>query len=88
MRAFAVVFLPVVIQGPAHVVQRTEPAYVQALIAQAAMEALHAAVLHGASGLDVHQVDLAFFRPAQPAPRCELRPIVRANVLRQSALFD
>jgi hypothetical protein len=65
--ALAVVLLPIVIQGSPQVVQGAEPASVEALIAQPAVEALHVAVLHGAPRLDVYQVDLAFLRPSQHA---------------------
>jgi len=46
------------------------------------------AVLRGAPRLDVHQIDLAFLRPAKHASRGELRAVVRAQVLRHSAFFD
>ena len=38
--------------------------------------------------LDVNQVDLAIFSPAQHAPRCELRSVVGTHTFRLAATFD
>jgi len=64
-----VVLLPVVLQGPPHVVQCAEPACIEALVAQASVEALHVAVLHRSPGLDMDERDLALFSPAACAAR-------------------
>ncbi len=61
-----------------NIVQRPEPGCVEALVAQAAVEALDMAVLHRPSRLDVHEADLEVFRPADHAPRSELRPVARS----------
>src|SRR5277367_3542420 len=82
MRAFPVILLAPVRQSVAHIVQGPEPAGVEALVAQPSVEALDMAVLHRAARLDMHQPDLPVLRPRQHAPRGELRPVVRAHVLR------
>ena len=55
--------------------QVPEPACVQALIAQLAVEALHAAILRRLAGLDVHQIDLPVNGPGQVVPRSEFRAL-------------
>src|SRR5271170_6941857 len=88
MRAFPVILLAPARQSVAHIVQRPEPAGVEALVAQPSVKALDVAVLHRAPWLDVHQSDLPILRPGQHAPRGELRPVVRAHVLRAATLPD
>src|ERR1700678_3037752 len=73
VRTLAVVLAPPTRQGASHVIQRSEPACVETLVAQSTVEALDVSVLHRLAGLDVHQPDLPVFRPAQHAPRSELR---------------
>src|SRR4029077_10984387 len=88
VRPLAVVFLTPVVEGSPYVIQCAEPTRVQAFIAKTSMEAFDVSVLHRSPRLDVDQVDLAFFCPAQHAPRRALRSIVRAHALRLAALFD
>src|SRR5271170_5927328 len=88
MRAFPVILLPPTRQGASYIVQGSEPAGVEALVAQPPVEAFNMAVLHGAPWLDVHQSDFPVLRPGQHAPRGELRPVVRAHVLRPPTLAD
>lgn len=57
------------------IVQGAEPVCIEALIAQPSAQALDVAVLHGAARLDMHQINLVFFRPAQAAG--EIRTPVR-----------
>src|SRR5579885_34221 len=74
VRPALVVFLTPVVEGSPHVIQCAEPVRIQAFIAK--------------SRLDVDQADLAFFSPAQHAPRCELRSIVRAHAFGHAAMLD
>ncbi len=65
--------------------QGIEDLAVEQLVAQLAIEALVGAVLPGAGPLDVQR---AHTKPAQPCPHDrsdELRPLVRADVLRRTA---
>ena len=62
---FAVVLLPPACQGASYIVQRAEPACVEALVAQPSMEALDVSVLHRPAWLDVHQPHLPVFSPAK-----------------------
>ncbi len=75
-------------QSTPDIVQRSEPARVEALVAQPTVEALDVSVLHRAARLDVHQAYLEVLRPADHAPRGELRPVVRAHRLGPAALGD
>src|SRR5277367_7019485 len=88
VRAFPVILPPPVRQGVAHIVQGPEPAGVETLVAQPSVEALDVAVLHRASGLDVHQPDLPVLRPGQHATRSKLRPVVRAHVFRTATFVN
>src|SRR5438552_165451 len=88
VRTLAVVLAPPARQGAPYIVERTEPARVQALVAQPAVEALDMSVLHRPAGLDVYQPDLPVLGPTQHAPRGELRAVVRAQVLRPAAFAD
>src|ERR1700691_3005861 len=72
----------------ARVPQIPEPVHVQALIAQAAMEALHMRVLRGLAWLDVNRVDLVLHAPCEIVPGTHLRPVVAANRLRTATPFD
>ncbi len=76
MRAFAVVLAPPACQGASYVIQRSEPACVEALVAWSSVEAFDVPVLHRLYGLDMYQPNLPVLRPAQHAPRGELRAIV------------
>src|SRR6202522_517002 len=88
VRTLAVVLAPPACQGASYVIQRSEPACVQTLIAQPSVEAFDMPVLHRLAGLDVNQPDLPVLGPAQHAPRGELRTVVRAQVLRSPAFSD
>src|ERR1700743_3215155 len=88
VRSFAVVLPLPVRQRFLHVVQGAEPAYVEALVAQPAVEALDVSVLHRLDRLDVDQADFPLLRPSDHAPRGELRAVVRAQLLRPAALGD
>lgn len=88
MGTFAVVLFAPGCQSTPDVVERSEPAYVEAFIAQASVEALDVAVLHGPAGLDVDQSDLPVFGPAEYAPRGKLRPVGGSNSFRPPTLFD
>lgn len=58
MGLFAVVLPTPIIKNTPNIVWRPEPAHVQALVTQPAVEAFDMAVLHGMAGLDVDQPDL------------------------------
>src|SRR5215831_2277044 len=88
MRALAVVLLLPVVQGCSYIIQCSEPVCVEALVAQPSVEALYVTVLHRAPRLDVHQIDLSFFYPAQHAAGGELRSVVRSQVVRHATLLD
>src|SRR5450631_3880234 len=88
MRTLAVVLAPPACQSASYVIQRSEPACVEALVAQPSVEAFDVPVLHRLAGLDMYQPDLPVLRPAQHAPRGELRAVVRAQVLRSAAFSD
>src|SRR5665213_2112490 len=75
VRTLAVVLAPPACQGASYVIQRSEPACVEALVAQPSVEALDMPVLHRLAGLDMHQPDLPVLGPAQHAPRSELRAV-------------
>src|SRR5208283_1217519 len=77
VRTFAVVLAPPACQRASYVVEGAEPAHVETLVAQPAVEALHVAVLHRAARLDVDQTDLPVLGPGQHPPRGELRAVVR-----------
>ena len=55
VRTLAVVLAPPACQGASYIIQRSEPACVEALVAQPAMEALDVPILHRLDGLDVNQ---------------------------------
>src|ERR1700739_4003524 len=84
----AVVFLAPVVERSPHIIQRAEPVGVQAFVAKTSVEAFDVSVLHRSSWLDVDQVDLAFFSPAQHATRCELRSVVGTHTLRLATVLD
>src|SRR5205085_6807856 len=65
--------------------QIPEPTHVQALISQAAMEALHMRVLRGLARLNVNGVDFVLHSPRQIVARAHLRLGITANRLRTSA---
>src|ERR1039458_8264264 len=88
VRTLPILLLAPGCQGTPYIIQRAEPVRVEALVAQPSVEALDMAILHRPSRLDVHQPNLPVFRPAQHAPRGELRAVVRAYVLRPATLFD
>src|SRR5439155_13963863 len=58
VRTLAVVLAPPTCQGASYVVQRSEPAWVQALVAQPSVEAFDMCVLHRLARLDMDQADL------------------------------
>ena len=64
VRAFAAVLPPPVRQRLAHIVQGAEPARVEALVAQPAVEAFDVAVLHRLARLDVDQSNLPVLKPS------------------------
>jgi len=88
VRTLAVVVLAPCLQRLAHIVESAEPACVQALVAEPSVEALHMAVLHGTTPLDMDQADLALLGPAQHLSRSILWPVVRARAQRRAALCD
>src|SRR5271167_3615372 len=88
MRPLTVVLLAPDCKSPPDVVECSKPGCVEALVAQSAVEALYVAVLHRATGLDVYQPDLPVLRPADHAPRSELRLVVRAQVFGPATLAD
>src|ERR1700743_3731543 len=63
VRSFAVVLPLPVRQGFPHVVQGAEPAYVEALVAQPAVEALDVSVLHRLVRLGVGKAGFSFLPP-------------------------
>ena len=60
--------------------------YVQAFVAQPAVEALDVAVLPGTAGLDVQRPGAQLRQPVPQLLGHELRAVVRAKVLRDSPL--
>ena len=60
----AVILTPPACQGASYVIQRSEPACVEALVAQPSVEALDMPVLHRLARLDVQQPDVPVLRPA------------------------
>ena len=81
VRTLVVVLAPPACQGAPYVIQRLEPACVEALVAQPSVEGFDMPVLHRLAGPDVYQPDLPVLHPAEHAPRGELRAVVRAQVL-------
>ena len=65
MWTFPVILLPPVRQGRSDIIECSEPAGVEALVAESPVEAFDVAVLHRATRLDVHQPDLPVLRPGQ-----------------------
>jgi len=61
MRAFPVILLPPGFQRRSDIVEGAEPACVQALVAESAMEAFDMPVLHRPSRLDMDQGSLPLF---------------------------
>jgi hypothetical protein len=76
MRALCVVIRTPFRDLSARVEQIPEPAHVQALIAEPAIEAFDVGILHGLAGLNVHRVDLSFDAPGQEVPRGKFRAVV------------
>ena len=68
-----VVALLLVCQSLPHIAKHAEPACVEALVTQSAMEALDVAVLHRSPRLDVNQADLTVLGPTQHPP--EVTPV-------------
>src|SRR3979409_1413060 len=65
-----------------------EPAYLQALFTQTAVEALDVRVLHRLARTDVYQFDPLIQTPGDEAAASELRAVVCSNTLRCSTLVD
>ncbi len=69
-------------------VEGSEPAGVEAFVAEPPVEALDVAVLHWAAGLDVDQRYAVVFSPGQHASGSELRTVVRAHRVGSATLRD
>jgi hypothetical protein len=61
---------------------------IQTFIPQPTVEAFHMTVLHGPPWLDMDQLDLPLFAPAQKMSTGQLRPVVTTNRFRFSPTFD
>ena len=70
---------------PPRIEQVLKPTYRQTFIPQPSVKALNARVLRRLARLDVQQLDLSLHAPRQKMPAGQLRPVVAANRLRQSA---
>jgi hypothetical protein len=88
VRPFGVVLPAPVGESISNIVEGSEPARVEALVAQPAVEALDVTVLHRPARLDMQQLDLALFSPAHDAARGELRAVVRAHAFGPTTLLD
>ena len=75
-----------VIDDAAHVAQAGEPVLRQALVPEAAVEALDIGVLHRLAELDEARLDTVPDDPGLHRPARELRAVAGAAHLRQSAL--
>src|SRR6185295_13244768 len=85
---FAIVFLSPCRDLHPSIGQIVKQVGVQTLIAQPAVETLHVAVLHRPSRLNMNQLDLPLFAPAQEMPTGQLGPVVATNSLRVSSTVD
>ena len=65
-----------------------KPICIQTLVSESSIEAFRRAVLHRLSRLDVNQLYVTLFAPAQEVSAGQLRPVVATNGLRSAALFD
>ena len=68
--------------------QVRKPVCVQALLSEPSIKALRMAVLDRLSGLDVDELYVALFAPAQEVSAGEFRPVVATNRLWSAALFE
>jgi len=88
VRPNVVVIVPPGIEHEVRVRQRREQRLVAALVAQAAIEALHEAVLHRLPRCDVVPLDPAFLRPTQDGRRGQLGPVIADYRMRFAAQPD
>ena len=88
MRSLVVVVASPTIEFDAGVTKGLEQGFVQALVAQATVEALDKGILLGLSWRDVMPVDAGLVRPFQDRVRCELGSIVADDPCRLSASSD
>ncbi len=88
MRSIFVVVLLPCSNCRAGLPKRREQRLVETFIAEAAVEALDEAVLHGLARRDVVPIDAGVLTPLQDRHRCELGAVVRDNGDRLSAMSD
>src|SRR6185437_5448714 len=74
-----VVIDPPAFDGLPRIVQSEEPVFVEALLAELAMEAFDVAVLHRPSWCDEVQCDLVLIGPLVQSLRSELRAVINDN---------
>ena len=79
VRTYFVVVAPPACDFQARIGQAGEPVFVQALVAERAVEALDVAVLHWTAWLDQQVDDLVLLRPGQKGSRSELWPVVNTE---------
>ena len=79
MRPVVVVVVAPVVNDAAHVAQTGEPVLRQALVTEAAVEALDVGVLHRLAGLDEAQLDAVAGSPASASRR---KPMICSSVYR------
>src|SRR5206468_7531651 len=86
MRTALVVVLAPRLDRLARFGQTAEPVFIEALVTQTPIEALHVSVLHRSSGLDIVPPDSLFVRPLVQRPAGELRSVVGADLSGQPTL--
>ena len=86
MRALLVVVVPPVQEDHSRFAERVYQLAVQALLPEAAVEALCVPVLPGASGVDVEGLYSVFFEPSLDGLGDELGPVVGADAFGGSML--
>ena len=87
MRPLAVVFVLPLCDLASGVRQVSEPSSIQTFISHSSVEAFHMTVLGGFSGLDVDELNLAFFTPSQEMTAGEFRSVVAPDAVRNATAF-
>ena len=84
----AVVFPSPVLNDDPGLGQRQEPLLAQALVAEAVVETFHMADLPRAPWFDIEGFDVVFLQVITGRRGDELRPVVRSDMLRATALLN
>jgi len=86
--SFCIVVDPPVFNDPARLSEDAEDVFIQAFVAQSAIEAFDKGILHWFSGRDVVPADARDLAPPEHGMRCHFRSIVGDNHVGLAAFAD